>query len=335
LQPWAYHGWLYALVFAGAAPRSVRGYLTLLTISIYTYSALGKFDQQFLKTVGPSMIGTLMRFGGFEDGGGANERLKWWIESAVFLLPTTELAIAGMLGFVKTRRVGAVAAIVMHLSLVVILGPLGLGHSAAVLAWNLFLAVQAWILFFCKDDPFLGHEVGNEAAFAQRPLIARLVVQGVVVAALVMPLFERRPAGEVYGYWDHWLSWSLYSPHTSRVQIQVHESALADLPDVVGRFSQIGQDGDGWVTVQIDRWSLAELAVPVYPQARFQLGLAHEIALQLRERNGTRPSQSRSRAIRVKIRTVSDRWSGRREEVWAIGADGIAKQRDRFWLLPQ
>jgi hypothetical protein len=155
----------------------------------------------------------------------------------------------------------------------------------------------------------------------------------VMIAAIFLPMLERFPRGQVYGYWDHWLSWSLYSPHTSRVEIQVHESALAILPDIVSQYSRIGDENDGWLTVQIDRWSLAELAVPVYPQARFQLGLANEIALQLDHEKDIR--FNRRGAIRVKIRGVADRRTGRREEIWAIGAEGIAKERTRFWLLPQ
>jgi hypothetical protein len=34
----------------------------------------------------------------------------------------------------------------------------------------------------------------------------------------------------------------------------------------------------GWVNVPIDRWSLQSLDTPIYPQARFQFGVAREIA---------------------------------------------------------
>jgi hypothetical protein len=333
LQPWAYQGWLYAILFAGAAPQSVRRYMILLSISIYAYSALGKFDQQFLKTVGPSLVNTLMPDGGIEDGGAINDRWKGWIESSVVLLPSAELMIAGLLAIPKTRRVGGIAAIAMHLSLVGILGPLGLGHSAAVLAWNLYLAVQSWLLFVVRIDPIGQIEPAIESVSVSPSLGGRFFVQMVVIAAILLPMLERLPRGEVYGYWDHWLSWSLYSPHTSRVEVQVHESALATLPDIMSQYSHVGEEDDGWFTVQIDRWSLAELAVPVYPQARFQLGLAHQIALQLDfEKDGR---LNRRGAIRIKILGVADRRTGSRAEIWAIGAEGIAKERNRFWLLPR
>lgn len=338
LQPWAYQGWLYAIVFAGSAPRSVRRYRMLLAISIYVYSAVGKLDQQFYKTVGPSFVRTLLPFGDLDDPAvpGAppsSDRLRSWIESSVVLLPLAEVAIAMLLAIGKTRRMGGIAAIAMHLVLIGILGPLGLGHSPAVLVWNLFLAAQSWMLFVRGGQQQTAAETDLAIGAAPRPLVARLVVCAVVIAALSLPMLERLPRGEVYGYWDHWLSWSLYSPHTSRVEVQVHESALAGLPEVVSRFSRLGDEDDGWATILFDRWSLAELAVPVYPQARFQLGLAHEIALQLDSQKDGRAGKRG--AIRIKIRGVADRKFGRREEVWAMGADGIAKQRERFWLLPR
>jgi hypothetical protein len=329
LQPWAYQGWLYAILFASAAPQSVRRYMIALTISIYAYSALGKFDQQFLKTVGPSLVNTLIAAGGIEDGGAAMGRWKGWIESSVVLLPIAELVIAGLIAIPKTRRVGGIGAITMHFSLVGILGPLGLGHSVGVLVWNLYLAAQSWLLFVTRDVRSHQSELGP----VSRPRTTGVFAHAVMIAAILLPMLERLPRGEVYGYWDHWLSWSLYSPHTSRVDVQVHESALATLPDIVTHYSHDGDEDDGWMTVQIDRWSLAELAVPVYPQARFQLGVAHEIALQLDlEKDGR---SSRRKAIRIKIRGVADRKTGSRVEIWAMGTEGIAQQRDRFWLLPQ
>jgi hypothetical protein len=330
LQPWAYQGWLYAILFATAAPQAARRYMIWLAVSIYAYSALGKFDQQFLKTVGPSLVNTLMPAGAPDDGGAALGLWKGWIESSVVLLPVAELVIAGLIAIPKTRRVGGIGAITMHISLFGILGPLGLGHSAGVLVWNLYLAVQSWLLFVVRDPTSQQSDQGD---LSSRPPSISVFAQTLVIAAILLPMLERLPRGELYGYWDHWLSWSLYSPHTSRVEVQVHESALATLPDIVSKYSHRGDENDGWMTVQIDRWSLAELAVPVYPQARFQLGVAHEIALQLD--SGEDGRSSKRKAIRIKIRGVADRRTGKRIEIWAIGAEGIAKQRDRFWLLPQ
>jgi hypothetical protein len=44
LQPWAYQGWIYSVVFALASPVLTRRLLIAITVSVYAYSALGKFD---------------------------------------------------------------------------------------------------------------------------------------------------------------------------------------------------------------------------------------------------------------------------------------------------
>ena len=39
---------------------------------------------------------------------------------------------------------------------------------------------------------------------------------------------------------------------------------------------------DGWRKLAIERWSLESRGVPIYPQARYQLALANEIAARMR-----------------------------------------------------
>lgn len=337
LQPWAYQGWLYAAVFALASPPQAKRALTVLTISVYAYSSLGKFDQQFLRTVGPDFVRVLMPWLTPDAATG-----RFGIaESAVLTLPLAELSIALLLTIPRTRRWGGFAAIAMHLLLLLVLGPLGLGHSTAVLIWNLFLAVQAWLLFVRRPSESASPAPATDAIADRSPppplepnpesatdplaTYRRYAVTLIVITAVVLPLGERLPAGRTDGYWDHWLSWALYSPHTSRVEIEIHGSQLDSLSAEAVRHSRIGRDDDGWHELRIDRWSLAELAVPVYPQARFQLGIAQKIAAQLES-----PA-----AIRVKIRGVANRRSGQRHETWLLGADEIDRAARHYWLLPK
>ena len=81
-------------------------------------------------------------------------------------------------------------------------------------------------------------------------------------------------------------------------------------------------DGDGWRRLSLSRWSLDCVGVPIYPQARYQLGLTSEIAR--RHQLGD--------AVRVKIRGTSDRWTGERTAEWAIGQKELDRASERFWL---
>jgi len=311
LQPWAYQGWLYGILFACLPPATARRFLIALTISIYAYSALGKFDQQFLRTVGPDLVAALVPW---LDRG--TEPADGLLSLAAAALPAAELGLAILLAIPRTRRLAGVAAIAMHSLLLVALGPLGLGHSKAVLAWNVFLAAQAWLVFVRPQPVEPSLSLMPSVGTWQR--VGRTTAKLMVLTALVLPLLERT------GYWDHWLSWSLYSPHTSRVDVQVHRTALDSLPASAGEFLRPSAEQDGWYELALDRWSLAQLAVPVYPQARFQLGGAQFLSRSL-------PSPD---AIRIKIRGVADRRTGQRSELWLIGRRQIDAQADRYWLLP-
>lgn len=322
LQPWAYQGWLYALVLTVFGNTlAARRWLTALAISVYGYSALGKFDVQFVRSVGADLLGTIMPWLDLAPG----RPLSGALVAAVLVLPALELVIAALLAWPGSRRLGGWAAMLMHSLLIILLGPLGLDHSGAVLAWNVYLAIQAWVLFARPDQ-------GDTAAAAdlspQLPAaiaaVVRPLASAILLAALLLPLGERLPRGAPYGYWDHWLSWSLYSPHTSRVQLQVHTAALESLPAAARRQTAASDDSDLWHDVRIDDWSLAELSVPIYPQARFQLGVARALGRQLDD----------PRAIRAILRSASDRRSGRRTEIWLLGLNDLQRQANQHWFLP-
>jgi hypothetical protein len=317
LQPWAYQGWLYALIFAAVPLPAAQRLLIALTISIYAYSSLGKFDQQFLNTVGPDLIASLMPWLDRSSADTVNQ-----LRTAAIALPIAELALAVLLAIRRTRWLGGYLALAMHLTLVLILGPLGLQHSSAVIVWNVFLAVQAWLLFVHLEQQGDATPLATDDGSVQRDFVAARftarVVKAIVVAAIMLPMLERA------GYWDHWLSWSLYSPHTSRVDIQLHESALDSVPKRAIDFARPSDDQDAWYDLAIDQWSLAELAVPVYPQARFQLGVANSLAQDL-ESPGS---------IRIKIRGVADRRTGQRPQTWLLGREQIQSETKKYRFLP-
>ncbi len=301
LQPWAYQMAIYAIAFATIPAIRARSWLMVLAASIYIYSAAGKFDFQFTHTVGQDFLNTIATpFGGLP--------VEWDLSKCAkiaLLFPIGELVVGIGLLLPWTRRLAAPAAMLMHAILLAILGPWGLGHSNGVLVWNVALMFQAYFLVMkpapTEDD--------------QTPSRFSIVAYGTVAIALLAPLSER------YGYWDHWTSWALYSPHNSRVEIQIHESAIERLPAEVQEFVEDDTDGDSWRALNVGDWSLNVRKVPVYPQARYQLELAREVADRYDLQD----------AIRAEQQSVSDRWTGRREESRFIGQTEIEKA---LWRVP-
>ncbi len=311
LQPWAYQFALLALVFAvGPWAGSIR-WLRAFVISIYLYSAVGKFDAQFLHTVGPQLLQAAAKFIGIDAAGDpAGVVSSVWVRGSL-IFPITELIAALLLAcpprrLPHARTAGRWLATAMHLTLIVLLGPLGLGHRWGVLAWNLFFIGQAWILF--RDDrPEDATDASADSTSdhnrSPAPPVRAWIARAAIVVAMVWPLTER------WGYCDHWLAWALYSPHSSRAELLILPQAQDRLPTELQELLVPAADVDSlgeWLRLPLDQWSLRDLQAPIYPQARFQA----DVARQTVQRYGL------DGVCRLRVWSAAERWSGRRDLVY-------------------
>jgi hypothetical protein len=300
--------WFYLLMLMVVA-WNLRDYLTQLRwlqwliISVYAYSALGKLDYEFLHTVGQDFFSAIATAVGLDAS-------NWSRTDRLFfagLMPLTELSLAiGLLSHRSRRAVGLIAAL-FHLMLAWVLG-WQLQHSWGVVIWNIQFAVQAVLLFFC---PVVQQDRKCSMVFEQ------VASKMVLALAMLMPLAER------HGYWDHWPSWALYAPHTSRSKVWVAETAVDRLPSrlrelIEGAPSDMMQGRE----VPLDKWSLSALNVPIYPQSRFQLGIARYLAEQVEASHG----------IRVELWDSASRLDGHRLIQRLDGRQQIEQAADNYWL---
>ena len=281
LQPWAYQIAIYAALFA-AAPHTLR-YHRAIAISLYLYSGLGKLDYQFAHTVGFDFLQT-MTFG-------LVQHRTPLTTAAVLMLPIVETTAAIGLCLAKTRRIAAAIILVLHASLIAILGPWSLDHSWGVLVWNGLLMGQTYLLFLRTD------RTPAPVTPVAMPLPAILLTAVVILG----------PLGERFGYWDHWLAWQLYAPHTSRVDAQVSATSVSKL-GALEYFVDDDPDGDRWHSLDLSTASLNLRGVPLYPQARYQRELLRCIARK----------RGLGRGVRGVEKGPADRWTGRRREEYFV-----------------
>jgi hypothetical protein len=78
----------------------------------------------------------------------------------------------------------------------------------------------------------------------------------------------------------------------------------------------------GWSWLRIDLWSLAATGTPIYPEDRFQLGVARAIAHEADLRDD----------IRIFHEEESDRWTGKRERSEKVGELAMGELTKRFLL---
>ena len=318
LQPWAYQLAILAAIWLLCRVKSRLEWMRWLQVSIYCYSALGKIDFEFIHTVGQQMLGALTKIAG-QNASDINATLRLVLVSA---FPTTELAIAIGLILPKTRRVAGVLAICLHLILMVILGPLGLNHRLGVLIWNALFGIQAYYLFVVKriettNDTEQQHatQVANGLDWSRQMLCG-----GLIAIVILLPCTER------FGIWDHWPSWALYAPHSSRVSLEVAAPSVhrlpAELVALMNYPTPEAKDMLVWIKVPIDTWSLQSLNTPIYPQARFQLGVAQHIASIV----------DSEFQVRVTILGTANRFTGLRQSKVVESTDEIVKAGDHYWF---
>ncbi|HET6423674.1 MAG TPA: hypothetical protein VFG20_08335, partial [Planctomycetaceae bacterium] len=274
LQPWAWQFFILALLIALAdKPVQWHGW-QWLTISIYFYSALSKFDAGFLHDMGLTFAETA--FGGVfarKTGGlPTSPSSIYLLNYAVpWLFPLGELAVAVLLAFPRSRAWGMYAAIIMHGFLLQILGPFGLNHSHGVLAWNVFFILQGVTLFM----PLRRAEDDSETAMS---FFARFRYRkpASVASVILMTCVLIWPATAFLGLCDPWLAWEVYVPPRASAWVRLHRF-------VRGRERQLYQasvlhPSQGMGEYPIRDWSLQTLHVPDYPHLRSTVAATLELA---------------------------------------------------------
>jgi hypothetical protein len=300
-QPWAYQYAMIGLVIGFATRPEVLRLARWSIIGLYFYSGLSKLDASFCREMGPTFLSAAV--GPF----GASPS-TWPVPAQVaacLAMPVFEIAVATLLLFRATRRVGLVGAIAQHSALLWILGPWNLGHSLIVLLWNLALIVQDVILF------------GPTAPLQERrsQSLAGRAVGWIFWSAMILPIGER------FGFCDAWPGFALYASHVERAEVYLHEEDLDQFPDAIR--ARIGpSDATPWRRLDLTGWSRDVRGTPLYPSGR--VGNAVAEFLEVRS-GGVHP-------VRLVQWSRAGVWDGRRSREEIIGLRAIHLRGNRFWL---
>jgi hypothetical protein len=315
LQPWAYQFVLIALVLACCEAQHACRLLRILTISIYFYSALSKVDFTFLHALGQQLAGGLFKMLGVSIEAWAPH----WRVAAAAMFPLAELLIAIGLAFSKLRRPALLAAVAMHLLLLIVLGPWGLGHSLGVLVWNIFFIGQDVLLFAGKNEQQLTsadvQPPPDSIAGRKLPNRASWLAEAAILIAIIWPCLAP------WGLCDDWLAWAVYAPAGDGVKLFVHGRDRERLPQRLQRYLVADGSDDAWLEFRLGGWSLDELGAPIYPAARFDWAVAASLVREYNLENARLAHFSRA-----------NRWNGKRSAETVAGFPNIVGQHTAFWL---
>lgn len=197
-QPWEYMYLSVFLVFIinFHRPKNTIVLMHLLLVSMYFFSGLHKLNRGFLSSVWMNTI--LEDFIGFSR----ETVLKYKLFFVGLVIPFCEILLGGLLIFSKNKKRVSCFLILIHLSILMILGPFGLGYNSIVWFWNLAII---FILLITYHKPF---EINNIKPFLFNHFYW-------LILWFLMPVLS------FFGRWYQYFSFNLYSGKGKQMYICV------------------------------------------------------------------------------------------------------------------
>ena len=259
LQAW---NWLFVLGLGVSLFKSENGLQLLRSVlaSIYVCSALSRLAPMAHQGMSAAIVAQMSEMIGINSeviAGRTGELL-------CHALNLSELSVGLLLLWPKSRHYGILSAMLLHGTLLLALGPMGLGHHMAVLIWNICFLCLIPVVFSGPATASPSMQTGHRRRYR--------------MGTLCVWLF---PLSGLVGIADNWPAWQLYSTRPESWVLRIRESNRHDLGDDIQQHIAEPAPLDDWVVVRLDRWSLTETESPLYPEDRFQREVIRRVLAML------------------------------------------------------
>jgi hypothetical protein len=251
-QPWFYQYvvMLGALALARDAGDTLSAWRAVL-VGLYFWSGVQKLNATFMTHLFPWLV---------EPAAGVlPAALQRVLLGGWMVVPILEILVGLGLLVPRLRNAAVAGAVVIHVVVLGLLGPLGHASNAVVWPWNVAMAALAAILFWNDRQParhvVVPHRLGAHAV------------------ALV--LFAILPALSFVGRWDAYLSGALYSGNIQAGALAVSDDVATRLPEPARR--HVTRNRMGANVLDVWEWSMGELGVPSYPEDRVFHALGRDL----------------------------------------------------------
>jgi hypothetical protein len=252
-QPWVYLYLFMLIPFAGYSGRAndLRGQENLLNICrlivgcTYFYSGLQKLNSHFAVNGFPTLLGPLASHLPMLH-------LWGWVVAAI------EASVGIGLLTRKYRNLAVLGGVSMHCFILYTCAVV-LDWNSVVWPWNVAMIAFLFTLFWKADFSF-GDAVWRNGLGYQK---------------IVLLLFGVLPFFSFFGWWDSYLSASLYSANVPLANVFVGDTVKDELPERIRRYTH--KLYGNTTIVKIQDWSLGELNVPPYAAARVYRSIGEDI----------------------------------------------------------
>jgi hypothetical protein len=252
-QPWVYtQGAILTLIYFYKQGRenAIQSGVMLVVALVYIWSGIQKLNLGFLRDTFPWILSA---FGlDFQNDPGQPLDSFNYLFSIV---PILEFSIGLFLLISKTRKIGIIIGLLMHLFILLSLGPTGHNWNIIVFPWNLSL-ILLLILFHSPKEHIK-------------------IIKGIKSLRLnyvILILFGLMPILNFIGYWDDTLSATMYSGTHSNVAFYFDTKSKPELPKFRKAGTVVTENSESGCSISktwFMYWSVYDIKVPFYPANRY------------------------------------------------------------------
>ena len=238
-QPWEYQFIFMLAVFVFIKEeKGIRFSWQLIIAGIFLFSGISKLNSAFIHDVWQSLM--LHKWLGMGS-------VTIWADRAGYALPLIEMTAAVCLLISNTRKQAVWILTLMHLLILLMLGPLGLNINAVIWPWNILMPLLLFALFY--DEPF---QYRNARVWNRVSIL-------VLVCWWILPFFQ------LAGYWDKYLSSVLYSGGIEQLFICTSDpAAKKEMAVYMEEFKVIPCSP----VLSAYKWGVKEMRSAPYPEER-------------------------------------------------------------------
>ena len=254
-QPWVYLYFLLLIPFLLQSNNATNRRLVLICLQwivagVYIWSGIHKWNLNFVEGTFAHII----------KSSGIGAEFQTW-KKVGYMIPFIEVSTGLALITPKFRKAGIYIAIITHVVILLYLSSVALEPNSIVYPWNIAMIVLVYLLFWKTSDTLF-------VTFREIQVNFLLLIP--VVMIWLFPLLN------LFGYWDHYLSFSLYSSKPSRFYIAIEKGEIHKIDKRLKNYFADIQGLQGGQLIDVDKWAFSQLNVPFYPEMRLFKKLSTE-----------------------------------------------------------
>lgn len=247
-QPWVYLYLLMLLPFllqsdSGDHEKTLLMVLQWIIAGVYVWSGINKLNPNFLDGTFYQLVHAL-----------GIEREFHTLKEVGYAIPIIELLTGFALLTRKFRKIGVYSAFAIHIFILLYLSLVVLNQNTIIYPWNVAMIFFVYILFLKGGE--------DDFRMAINELRSNIFLVAPIFLVWVLPFLN------FFGYWDDYLSFSLYSNRPSRFYIAIQQKEIKMIDRQFENYFESIPGLRGGQLIAIDKWAFSELNVPFYPETR-------------------------------------------------------------------